>query len=169
MTFVIIKTSIVSLVVNRSVLPSSASLAGFQASVPLTSSGLTDPPAQHHELPPPAPVRQQLRGQSPQRLHDGSAEADPSRFIHLLSCLPGHREAAAPEHPDSDPGLRPGPGRRPDSWPDSSPDFRRRELPQLLLQRGEERPDGPERRCRCTCQGGRGSCRGGLNRKQSAT
>lgn len=104
--------SIAKLIVNRSFLPSFVSCAGFQTFFPLTSSGLTDPPAHHHELPPPAPVRQQLRGQPPQRLHDGSAEADPSRFIHFLSRLPGNREAAAPEHPESDPGTGLGLGFR---------------------------------------------------------
>ncbi|CAJ1054475.1 synapsin-3-like [Xyrichtys novacula] len=73
--------------------------SGFLASSPLTS-GLTDPPAHHHELPPPAPVRQQLRGQPPKRLHDGFAEADTSRFLHFLPRLPRYREAAAPEHAD---------------------------------------------------------------------
>lgn len=122
-------------------------ISGF---FPITSSGLTDPPAHHHELPPPALVRQQLCGQPPQWLHDGSAEANASRFIHFFSRLPGHREAAAPEQPESDPelgvSLRPnfGPDRRLDSW--------LRELPQLLLQRGEECSDGPECCSRCTCQ-----------------
>lgn len=94
--------------------------------------GLTDPPAPphpHHELPSPAPVRQQLRGQPPQRLHDGSAEASPFRHLHLLPRLPRHRAAAAPERPHPEPEF----------W------FWFGQLPQLLLQRGKERAGGSER------------------------
>lgn len=145
------------------ILPFFVSCAGFQAFFPLTSSGLTDPPAHRHELPPPAPVRQQLCGKPPQWLHDGSAEADPSRFIHFLSCLPGHREAAAPEHPESDPGLGPGLGL------DGGLNFGPGELPKLLLQCGEERSDGPERRRRCTRQVSGDGCWRSLGRKQPTT
>lgn len=111
------------------------------------AAGLTDPPAPRHELPPPAAVRQQLCGQPPQRLHDGPAEADPSGLVHFLACVSSHREAAAPQHPESELGLR------------LRLHFQPRQLPQLLLQCGEERSDGPERRCRRTRQICRHGCR----------
>lgn len=97
------------------------------------------PAPSHHELPSPAPVRQQLRGQPPQRLHDGSTEADPAGILHLIPGLPGHGATTAPEHPDPDPDPGSGLGRQ------------HGQFPQLLLQRGEERPDGAECRGRRTC------------------
>lgn len=121
---------------------------GYQTFFLLTASGLPDLPARHHELPPPAPVGQQLCGQPPQRLHDGYAEADPSRSIHFLACLPSHRKAAATKHPESEPGLRHC----------LRFHFKPRELPQLLLQCGEKCSDGPERCCRCTRQVSSNGC-----------
>lgn len=119
----------------------------------------------HHELPASSSLRQQLRGQPAQRLHDGPAAPVPlpdtvslrtPQKLHQFPGIPSHGEKAAAGRVTPAPGFRPSllffhlhtPQWRLCDW----------RLPQLLLQCGE---DGADRQRRA----GQGCGTGGASRR----